>query len=109
MELIEHLALSLGATLALELMFALLWGVKKEDLSLVALVNVLTNPVVVLLHWLCALWAPALLAAATACLEAGAMAAEGWILYRRSDIARPWLFALCVNLFSYLTGAMLLR
>lgn len=108
MELLERLALSLGATLALELAFALLWGVKKEDLPLVALANVLTNPAVVALHWLCALWAPALLAAATVCLEAGAMAAEGGIFCRRGGIARPWLFALCVNLFSYLTGTILL-
>ena len=46
-------AISLGLTLLLELPVVYLWGVRKRrDLTLAVLVNVLTNPVVVLLHGL---------------------------------------------------------
>ena len=92
--------ISLGLTLLLELPVVYLWGVRKRrDLTVAVLVNVLTNPVVVLLH---ALGCPALP------LEIGAIAAEG-ICYRAcgEEIRRPYLLALCANVFSYSMGLVL--
>ncbi len=97
-------ALSLGLTLACELPFALLWGLRGRDLLLCALVNLLTNPAVVLLHLLvphpCA----------TALWEAGAFAAEGWH-YRRygQKIRAPWLFSLLCNGLSFSLGLVINR
>ena len=52
------LAGSLALTLVLEELFALLWGLRgRRELTVVALVNILTNPPVVLLcHTAVGLW-----------------------------------------------------
>ena len=52
------LSLLLALTLVLEELFALLWGLRgRRELTVVALVNVLTNPPVVLLcHTAVGLW-----------------------------------------------------
>ena len=100
--MLTSLALSLGLTLAVELAFALLWGLRRRDLLLCALVNILTNPVVVLMYMLirhpCAV-------AAGECLAA---AAEGWH-YRRygRNIPRPWLFSLLCNVLSFSLGLVI--
>ena len=100
------LALSLGLTLILELAFSLLWGVERRDLPLVVLVNLLTNPVVVLCHALAAVYLPQLLTGATVALELGAAAAEGWLYQSRSHVRFPWGFSLCANLFSFTIGLL---
>ena len=107
MSIFFSLAASLALTLALELLFALLWGVKKRDLPLVALVNVLTNPVVVLCFIVTSLYFSAALLPVTLALEAGAVLVEGYLFATRSDIRFPWLFAVCVNLFSFTVGLLL--
>ena len=107
MNIFASLALSLALTLALELAFALLWGVKRGDMPLVALANVLTNPVVVLCHALAALWLPDLLIPVTLVLEMGAVLVEGWLFSTRSNIRFPWGFALCANLFSFVLGLLI--
>jgi len=97
---VSAFAISLGLTLLLELPLAVLWGVRRRrDIQLAVLVNVLTNPAVVLLH---ALGCPALP------LEAAAIAVEG-VCYRAcgEDIRRPYLLALCANVFSYGLGLVL--
>lgn len=106
MTLLVSLGGSLALTLLLELGFAyLVWGVREKGLTLVALMNVLTNPAVVSLHFFCTRqlgWTgflPVLV------LEAAAIAVEG--LCARGMIRRPWLFALLVNLFSYGMGELL--
>lgn len=101
------LALSLGLTLVLELGFALLWGVGRRDLPLVALVNVLTNPVVVLCHTLAAWYLPGALVQITLALELGAVGTEGYLYCGRSQIKLPWCFSLCANLFSFTVGLLL--
>lgn len=105
--LLLSLGMSLALTLVLELGFALLWGVKRADLPLAALVNLLTNPVVVLCRaavlWL---W-PAGVWAATLLLEAGAVLVEGGLYHSRSEIRFPWAFSLCANLFSFTIGLLL--
>lgn len=107
MELFFSLAVSLALTLALELFFALLWGVRRRDLPLAALANCLTNPPVVLCHALAAGYTPALLLPATLALELGAVLAEGYLYRTRSEIKFPWLFSLCANLFSFTAGLLL--
>ena len=104
-----RLLTALGLTLALELAFALLWGVKgRRDLILVVLVNVLTNPPVNLLfHLLADLRSlPALPVLIT--LEVSAVAVE-WLYYRKTDngIHHPLPFSLCANGFSYCAGHLL--
>ena len=106
MALFLSLAVSLGLTLLLELAFALVWRVERRDLAAVVLVNVLTNPVVVLCHHAAAWYVPGLLAIATLLLEAGAVLVEGLIYSRRSRIHRPWAFSLCANTVSFLAGLL---
>ena len=111
LSLLSSLGISLLFTLILELVFALAWSIRtpelrsKRELTLVVLVNTLTNPVVVLLantalahwHW-GALWLIPV-------LELGAILTE-WLCYRACSYAirRPFGFSLCANLFSVLTG-----
>lgn len=104
MSIFLALAVSLLLTLVLELGFALLWGVGRRDLLLVALANVLTNPIVVLCCTLAASFIPELLIPAVVVLEIGAVVVEGWLFHTRSDIRFPWAFALCANLFSFTIG-----
>ena len=107
MTIFLSLAVSLLLTLILELLFAAIWRVPREDLLLVVLVNVLTNPVVVLSHTLIAIYAPSILVPATVLLELAAFLTEGWFYTTRSRIPHPVLFSLCANLFSFLTGLVL--
>lgn len=105
MALLLSLVISLALTLLLELTFAWFWGVRGRGLTLVILMNILTNPAVVTLHFLCTAvfgWnelLPVLL------LETAAIVTEGFCC--RGMIRNPWKFAICVNLFSYLTGELL--
>ena len=103
--LIQSLVVSLVLTLILELGFALVWGVRKKGLVLVLLMNVLTNPAVVMLHsfgvYFCGLpEIPVVLA-----LETAAVVVEGFCC--RGVIRRPWLVAVLVNAFSYTVGVLL--
>lgn len=103
------LAVSLGLTLILEEAFALAWGLRgRRELGLVALVNVLTNPAVVLLYCTATgLWGWSAVPVA-AVLESAAVIVE-WRCYRAysEQVRRPFLFALLVNLFSYGAGCVI--
>ena len=95
-------AYGLGLTLAVELCVALLWGLRGRDLALCALVNVLTNPVAVYLHWV---WPAAWLAPV---LEGAAVGAEGLLYRLRGEgIRRPFLLSLWANLCSFGLGYLL--
>ena len=102
---LTSLAVSLGLTLALELAFAWVWGVRGHGLTLVVLMNLLTNPAVVTLHWVSVhrLGLPSW--PVTAILELAAVVAEGFCC--RGVIRRPWVFAFLINLFSFSAGALL--
>lgn len=91
--------LPLALTLAFEGVVAFIWGLRRWNLLLFLLVNVLTNPAAVLLHALFPGWA------VTAALELGVIAVEG-LCYDRLGYAvrRPWLFSLCANAFSFCLG-----
>ena len=52
MTMLLSMAAALGLTLVLELTFALIWGLRKKELLLVVLMNILTNPAVNLLYLL---------------------------------------------------------
>lgn len=104
-QLLHSLLISLVLTLALELLFALVWGVRKRGLVLVLLMNILTNPTVVLLHFFCIAflgWTgffPVLI------LELAAIVVEAFCCH--GVVPKPWLFAFCINLFSYTMGELL--
>lgn len=94
-----HFGLSLALTLVFEGIVALVWGLREKDLLLLVLVNVLTNPAVVLLHALFPGWA------VLAALEAGVVLGEGTLYHRLGYcIRRPRLFSLCANGFSFCMG-----
>ena len=99
---------SLLLTWLLESAFFLLCGGRsRKDLLLCLLLNLLTNPAVVLLYWLAALGGISRWGAA-ALLELAAILAEGWG-YRRygEQLKRPFLFSLMANAASYLAGLLL--
>ena len=102
--LLPALGISLGLTLLLESIFGLIWGVKgKRDWFLLLLVNVVTNPIVVTLHYcVSSFWA------VTVALEVFAVAAE-WLAYRRwgKSTYPAFLFSLCANCFSYFSGLLI--
>ncbi len=103
--LLVSLAVSLILTLALELVFALVWGLRGRALTMVALMNVLTNPAAVTLHFLALRvwgWPPVWTAVP---LESLVVLTEG--LCCRGLLRRPWRFALLLNLFSYGAGLIL--
>lgn len=92
-------------TLTFELLFALVWGVRKDRLLLVVLMNIMTNPAVNLLHYLAVylLGWPAFWVIPV--LELAAVIAEGFCC--KGVIRRPWLFAVLINAFSYSMGALI--
>ena len=103
------LAVSLLLTLVFEEGFALVWGLRgKRELGLVALVNILTNPVVVLLYYTATGPLRWNAIPVTVVLEASAVLAE-WRCYRAfsDQVKRPFLFALLINLFSYGAGCVI--
>lgn len=106
--MLKILAVSLLLTLLFEGGFALLWGLRgKRELTLIALVNILTNPAVVLAHHTAVGRFGWPQVPVTAVLELGAVLVEGWWLDRCSEqIGRPFLFAWLANGFSYGLGLL---
>lgn len=101
------LGVSLALTLIVECCYAVFWRVRRQDLLLIILANLLTNPVVVLCHrGAAALW-PSGLAAVTLALELGAIGAEGHLYHTRSCLKHPWLFSMSANVVSYTIGCLL--
>lgn len=97
------MAISLLATLVLESVYALLWGVRREDFKYVLLGNVMTNPAVVLLAWLSygfdfgSVYFVLL-------LELAAVVVEALFYAGRTKIRFPWAFSLCANALSFIIG-----
>jgi len=107
--LLSSLALSLALTLVFEAGFFFLAGKRnKKDLLLLALVNTITNPVVVLCYGLAALFTRLNAALLLLPLEAFAVLTEG-ALYKKfgRDFKRPYLFSLAANSFSFAVGMVL--
>ncbi len=109
--LLSSLGISLGLTLVLEEGFALLCGIRhRKDLLLVCLVNIVTNPVVVLCYHVTGIytsWSPLLV---TAILEVSAFIVEG-LHYKAYavSIGHPFRFSAFANAFSFGIGLMINR
>ena len=108
-DLLIALVFSLALTLALEIGFFFLTGKRnKKDLLLVVMVNVLTNPVVVLLYWLAALYTTWNTTIVKIPLELFAFLTEGFYFRKYGQsFKRPFLFSLAANAFSFLLGILL--
>jgi hypothetical protein len=106
LQMLPILGISLGMTMALELAFAVTSGKRGlKDLLLVCLVNVLTNPVVVLTYYLAVRhtpWNPVFLKIP---LEAAAIFVEAhyYNTYGKG-FGHPLRFSICANLFSFAVG-----
>ena len=107
--LLFSLAVSLGLTVALEAGFFLLIGKRgKKDLLLLVLVNVLTNPIVVLSFWLVSLYTNWNIYIALILLEAFAVLTEGFYYKKYGNaFTRPFLFSLSANMVSFGAGALI--
>lgn len=108
----RHILLSLAGSLALTLMvecgFALIVGKRGRALLLTALVNILTNPAVVLISLVWQLYALPLYPAAVLALELLAVFTEGFIYKKsREGFSRPYLFSLAANALSFGLGLIL--
>ena len=102
------LGASLGLTLAVELLFALLCRYGGRQLLLAALVNVLTNPLVVQAALLWRDFALPGYSAAVAVLEVLTVLIEGFIYQKsRLGFARPFGFSLAANALSFGLGLLL--
>ena len=99
------LASALALTLVLELGFALAWGLRKQELGMVVLMNLLTNPAANVLHHFMTQYLGWQTALPTLFLEAAVIVTEG--LCCRDFMEKPWVFAILVNVFSYTAGLLL--
>jgi len=101
--LLPVLGISLALTLAFELAFALLCGIRsKPDLLLIILVNIVTNPTVVLIYHLYpSRWIKLPLELAAISVEA-----IYYLRYARG-INHPILFSIGANCFSFILGTVL--
>ncbi len=109
---LKGFGISLGLTLVIELLIAFLMKVRgRTEFLIAALVNVLTNPLVVLIVYYTMFRAPALRWPVEILLEILVIPAEG-LLYRAAKksgfhFSRPFLLALVCNLSSYGFGLAL--
>ena len=101
------LGVSLTLTLVLESCYAILHRVRGEDLRLVLLTNVLTNPAVVLFHQMTRRFWGSGLGLVTVVLELWAVGTEGYLYRSRSSLKHPWRFSIGANLISYWIGYFL--
>jgi len=103
------LAVSLALTIALETGFFLLTGKRdRKDMLLLVLVNVVTNPVVVLLYLLASMYTDWNLIWVIIPLEAFAILTEGYYYKKYGRcFKRPYLFSAAANMFSYWIGMLI--
>lgn len=106
--LLPTFAISLGLTLILEWIIALLCRLRGRDYLLLVLVNILTNPAVVYLNMVFSAAFPNGGDLWQIPLELAAVAVEA-LCYRKfaRSIHRPWMFSLVANGFSYGCGLLL--
>ena len=104
----SSLGTSLLLTIMLELVFALIFKVHGRTLIIVILVNVLTNPAVVVLYLLLCRYFSLPALCVVPVLEIGAVICEAAIYkYRCEAIRHPFIFAFSANIFSYFCGALI--
>lgn len=109
-KIIAAMGISLGLTILLELLFALLAGVRGNGLKVNVLCNILTNPLVTSIYYFCKyglMLNVGAMTIITAALEIAAVITE-WRVYKAcTDIKKPLLFSIGANCFSYFTGLFL--
>ena len=103
--LLHSLSVSLTLTLLLELGFALVWGLRRRELLLVALMNLMTNPAAVTVHFLLTSYAGLGYWWSALPIELAVFAAES--LCCKGFVKHPWRFSLLLNSCSYCTGLLL--
>ncbi|MEG1166211.1 MAG: hypothetical protein RSC86_07670 [Oscillospiraceae bacterium] len=110
-DLVGTLLISLALTLALELLFCFFAKIRGlHNYILIVLVNILTNPPVVLTHNLLRRYTGISPIVIVVVLEALVIFGEAVCYkYCSKDIKRPLLLSLCANAFSYLTGLLLIH
>ena len=109
LDFILTLLISLGLTLFLEILFCIVFRIRSiRDLTLVVLVNILTNPPVVLLNNILSRKTELSPILIIVILELLAILIEG-LYYKRysAKIKRPFLFSLGANSFSFLIGLVI--
>lgn len=104
--LLLSLGVSLTLTLAIELSFALAVKIRGRALLTVLLVNVVTNPVVVLVTFTLEHSAGAPQWLVQAPLEIAAVLTEGAV-YKSFGFRRPFLFSLAANALSLGIGCLI--
>lgn len=111
--LLRMFGISLSLTLLIEGLIAFLWGLRgKKNLLVVLLVNVLTNPLAVLVYWLYQVYAGSHSLPVQVIIELAVVMAEAYI-YRsfaeddRFRIPRPIELAIVANVFSWGIGRLL--
>lgn len=109
LDFIWTLMISLCMTLILELTFSFIFRIRNgHDLGLVVLVNVLTNPPVVLLNDILSRKTEFPHVLIVLILELTAILVEALYYKRYADkIERPFLFSLGANAFSFFTALLL--
>jgi hypothetical protein len=81
---------------------------QNKDLLLVVLVNILTNPVVVLVYWIAAIYTDWNLTIVLILLESFAILTEGYCYKKYGyGFRHPYLFSLAANMFSFWTGVLI--
>lgn len=111
--ILTSLGISLLLTLILEIVFflvvqAMVKRYNTKDLILVAMVNILTNPVVVLLNWLAVLYTNFDRVTIIVPLELGAILIEGFIYAKCGKrFKQPYIFSLGANVFSFGVGLLI--
>ena len=103
------LAASLSLTIVLELALLFILGIRdRKDILLIVLVNIITNPLVMLLYWLTishTYWHTAIIKAP---LELFAIVTEGYYYQKYGRrFRRPYTFSVVANLFSFGIGELL--
>ena len=110
-EIISMFAVSLILTLIIEILVARCWGMKtKKEVKLVVLVNLLTNPAAVFVAWICNYYLESSFYFLVQCvIEIVVVVTEAkiylWFVKDGWNIKKPILFALVVNMVSWLLGA----
>ncbi len=109
MELLYSMGLSLILTLVLELCFGYLCRIRdKKDIVLLVLVNIITNPLVVMSYYMIVHYSHINRIAVVMVLELMAILTEGYYYKTYGNVfRRPILFALFANVFSYGIGQLL--
>lgn len=104
--IIESMIISLVLTLLIEELFVLSVGIRrKEDLLLVLLVNILTNPAVVFLYQAINYYFNADMRIVTVFLETAAILAEaGYYAKYGRNIRHPLLISIGANVISFGLG-----